>query len=147
MVLQDFIDDPGRMANLAREIRARIGAGDTAEAVDDLDLTLLSASEGRILVATHLRRERNPRLRRAKLDAVAAQGLPLACEVCGFDFADSYGEVGAGYIEVHHILPLHASGPVTTRLEDLALLCSNCHRMIHRARPWLTPEQLKALWR
>jgi putative restriction endonuclease len=31
----------------------------------------------------------------------------------------------------------------TTRLEDLALLCANCHRMIHRASPWLSVEELR----
>ncbi|MBD4677824.1 HNH endonuclease, partial [Xanthomonas citri pv. citri] len=55
------------------------------------------------------------------------------------------GEHGAGYIEVHHRVPLHVSGTVMTSLEDLALLCSNCHRMIHRRRPWLTVEQLNEL--
>ncbi|MDN5896921.1 MAG: HNH endonuclease, partial [Nocardioides sp.] len=76
-----------------------------------------------------------------------AEGLPISCEVCAFDFGATYGALGEGYVEVHHRLPLHASGPVKTRLEDLALLCSNCHRMIHRARPWLTPEGLGAVVR
>lgn len=144
-VLHDFISDPTRMSNLAREIRARVSTLAESEPADDLDLTLLSAPEGRVLAVTHLRRERDPKLRRAKLDAATRQGQAFACEVCEFNFADRYGDLGEGYIEVHHILPLHASGPVTTRLEDLALLCSNCHRMIHRARPWLTPGQLKSL--
>jgi 5-methylcytosine-specific restriction protein A len=61
--------------------------------------------------------------------------------ICGFDFAIKYGDLGAGFIEAHHILPL-AAGPATTRLPDLALVCSNCHRMLHRAKPWMTPEQL-----
>lgn len=66
----------------------------------------------------------------------------LECEVCGFDFATRYGDLGTGFIEAHHILPLAAAGPATTRLADLALVCSNCHRMLHRAKPWMTPEEL-----
>jgi 5-methylcytosine-specific restriction protein A len=27
----------------------------------------------------------------------------------------------------------------------LELVCSNCHRMIHRRRPWLTIEQLRSI--
>ncbi|WP_162802887.1 HNH endonuclease [Ornithinimicrobium avium] len=142
-VVTEFIEEPERMSALARTIRAQLQAADSLEAVDEPDLEALSAHEGRVLAATHLRRERDPRLRQAKLDAVVAQGLAISCEVCGFDFADRYGGLGDGYIEVHHVLPLHASGPVITRLRDLALLCSNCHRMIHRARPWLTPGELR----
>ncbi|MHA7286576.1 HNH endonuclease [Arthrobacter sp. MDT3-44] len=55
------------------------------------------------------------------------------------------GHRGHDYIDVHHILPLHASGPTTTRLQDLALLCANRHRMIHRGNPWLTPNELRAM--
>ncbi|MEV4457357.1 HNH endonuclease [Microbispora sp. NPDC049633] len=62
-----------------------------------------------------------------------------------FDFEHTYGPRGAGYIECHHIVPLHVSGPVTTKLDDLALVCSNCHRMIHRSAPWLTPSELRKL--
>lgn len=44
-----------------------------------------------------------------------------------------YGELGTGYIEAHHKVPvaLIEEGE-TTKLSDLAALCANCHRMIHR---------------
>ncbi|WP_020145932.1 HNH endonuclease [Terracoccus sp. 273MFTsu3.1] len=145
-VLLEFISEPLRMVALAAAIRDEIAAPpDDVAPADDADLDELTAHEGRTFAVTHLRRERNPKLRAAKLVAVTAKGLPIACEVCGFNFAVQYGDPGKGYIEVHHVLPLHASGPVLTRLDDLALLCSNCHRMIHRARPWLTPADLKEL--
>jgi 5-methylcytosine-specific restriction protein A len=70
----------------------------------------------------------------------------LTCEACGFDFFKRYGERGGGYIECHHRIPLSESGPTQTRLKDLALVCSNCHRMIHRrTNDWLSLEELKAL--
>lgn len=59
----------------------------------------------------------------------------LFCECCGFDFSKIYGEWGDGYIEVHHRNPVSQKGgnykvnPHT----DLAMLCSNCHSMIHRS--------------
>ena len=143
-ILLEFIADPGRMARVAAEIRSTILSGEITSIPDDeIEADEISADEGRLLVARHLRRERSPKLRRTKMAKVQAAGRPIACEVCTFDFGTTYGPLGSDYIEVHHVLPLHASGPVKTRLEDLVLLCANCHRMIHRSSPWLTPDELR----
>ena len=69
----------------------------------------------------------------------------LACEVCGFDFESIYGDRGRDYIECHHRTPLHVTGTTKNKLDDLALICSNCHRMIHRTKTWLLPDQLKQI--
>jgi predicted HNH restriction endonuclease len=87
--------------------------------------------------------ERNPRLRSA---AIRAHGT--RCQACGFDFARRYGDLGAGFIEVHHLRPVagyHAQVAVDPR-EDMRVVCPNCHRMIHRhpAQP-LTVEQLRTI--
>lgn len=103
---------------------------------DDQDA---SAAEGKALLVRHLRRERNAALREKKI----RRAKKLDCEVCGINFGRVYGDRGTGYIEVHHTLPLHVSGATETKLNDLALLCSNCHRMIHRS-PWTTPDDLRA---
>lgn len=143
-VLGEFVKDPARMRAVADAIRSTILGGEVASIPDEeIDAEEISADEGRLLVAMHLRRERSPKLRRAKIAKVKADGLPVACEVCTFNFAASYGALGQDYIEVHHVLPLHTSGPTQTRLQDLALFCANCHRMIHRSTPWLTPDQLR----
>src|SRR5690606_19764194 len=76
--------------------------------------------------------------------AVLRQGGTLACEACGFDFEKVYGDRGSGYIECHHVVPLHEAGEGRTKLSDLALICANCHRMIHRRAPWPTPADLRA---
>jgi 5-methylcytosine-specific restriction enzyme A len=74
------------------------------------------------------------------------QGQGLSCEVCGFDFRAVYGDRGDGFIECHHIKPLETLEPnANTHVRDLALVCSNCHRMIHRRRPWLTIEQVREI--
>ncbi len=58
----------------------------------------------------------------------------LECKICGFNFEKVYGEIGRGYIEIHHINPLymkkeeHEVNPET----DLIPVCSNCHKMLHR---------------
>ena len=71
------------------------------------------------------------------------------CEVCGFNFSTKYGDLGAGYCEVHHLIPLSERSELEwtqnlrTRIEDVAVLCANCHRMVHRQRPALSLDALR----
>ncbi|MDP9865595.1 MULTISPECIES: HNH endonuclease [Streptosporangium] len=118
------------------------GLPEVEDEVPDLDDE--GSGEGRAVLRQHLARERDPRIRARKIKSVIKRGGRIACEVCGFDFHRTYGERGEGYIECHHRVPLHVSGETLTRLEDLALLCSNCHRMIHRSS-WLTVEELQGI--
>jgi 5-methylcytosine-specific restriction protein A len=146
-VIAAFLTDTPRMLRVAARVREEIELGHVVtsiihEVAADPDM---SAAEGAILMARHIRRERDPKLRKAKLEQVKSAGSAVSCEVCGFDFESTYGERGRNYIEIHHIVPLHVSGPVRTRLGDLALVCSNCHRILHRGRTWLTPDQLSCI--
>lgn len=146
-VLHEFLARPAEMTEVAQLIRQGITAGDLqALPLDDgEDLDDYSAPEGRLLMSRHKRRERNKGLRKKKIAAVLKQGGTLACEACGFDFEEVYGDRGSGYIECHHVVPLHEAGEGRTKLSDLALICANCHRMIHRSAPWPTPEELRNL--
>lgn len=143
-VLHDFLNRPEECRAAAEAIRAALlASGDTPPApVPDPDLEDVSADEGEVLRREHLRRERDPKLRRRKVADAKRRGQPVACEACHFDFGWTYGEHGVDYIECHHRVPLHVTGQTRTRLEDLALVCANCHRMIHRRREWLAFEQL-----
>jgi 5-methylcytosine-specific restriction protein A len=145
-VLAAFLTQGAQMRRAAEAIRAAEAAGNldnvATVAVDDLDV---DPPEGRLLLRLHLTRERSRSLRERKIKKVLARGGSLACEACSFDFEQTYGPRGAGYIECHHIVPLHALGPSTTSLDDLALLCANCHRMIHRMPPWLSPTALRGV--
>lgn len=146
-VLHEFLARPDQMTEVARLIREGLSTGELQELpqTDDEELDDdFSAPEGRLLLRRHRARERNKGLRKKKIDSVLRRGGTLACEACGFDFEEVYGERGAGYIECHHVVPLHEAGEGTTRLSDLALICANCHRMIHRHAPWPTPAELKA---
>jgi len=97
----------------------------------------LAATEGKLTMRLVRHRSRERALRMAKIRDViekAGDGR-LKCEVpgCAFDFEATYGPVGKGYAEVHHLQPRgEAEGAVQTRLEDLVVVCSNCHAMIHR---------------
>ena len=113
--------------------------------VPDIEEEELSAPEGAPSLRQHLHRERNPKIVAAKRRQVLAATGRLACSVCAFDFRQFYGELGSEVCEVHHLRPLaDADGEVQTRLDDLAVVCANCHRMLHRSRPFLTLEQLKS---
>jgi len=73
----------------------------------------------------------------------------LACSVCGLRFEERYGALGAGFIHVHHVVPLSELGPdyKLNPLEDLRPVCPNCHAMLHRQRPLLSIEALRAALR
>ena len=111
----------------------------------DVDL-LQAAPEGRRFLTTHLRRERNVKLVAAKKAAVLAQGRRLICEACRFSFEDVYGSLGKDYCEVHHRQQLSLAKAGVRELSDLAILCSNCHRMIHRTRPMLSVEKFALMY-
>ncbi|MGG5143871.1 MULTISPECIES: HNH endonuclease [Alcaligenes] len=96
----------------------------------------IQAEEGSVSLEEHLKRERNTALVKAKKANVLRATGRLACEACSFDFAVTYGEVGNDFCEVHHTKPLGSrNGSETTSLQDLAVLCSNCHSIIHRTKP------------
>lgn len=105
-----------------------------------------SFPEGRERYALHRRLERDPRVaREAKQRRLSGTG-DLACDVCGFSFGQRYGPRGHGFIEAHHTTPVsQLRGDTRTRLNEIALVCSNCHRMLHRRRPWLSMDQLRQL--
>jgi len=146
-VINEFMADTAGMKAVASAIRFRALAGDfdhlTPRSPGDLDEDL-GVEEGGLLLRSHYARERNAALRARKIKEVLDQGLGLECSVCDFDFAKTYGPRGKGYIECHHVVPLHVTGARRTKLADLILLCANCHRMVHRAVPWLTPEEVRA---
>lgn len=146
-VIAELVADRARMHQLAETIRAAEARGDFVPLTQPVPDEDDGADEGRLLIRRHVTYERDRALRQRKLDEVRRVGMPLACEVCGFDFAEVYGERGKGYIECHHIVPLHVSGVARRILSDLALLCANCHRMIHTGTPWLKPPELKMLIR
>lgn len=116
-----------------------------ALSVPDLEAEEIFAREGAVFTQVHLQRERDRAIVVAKRRQVMAATGCIACSVCGFDFHRIYGELGSEFCEVHHLRSFADAGcEVITRLEDLAVVCSNCHRMLHRSHRFLTLEQLKS---
>jgi len=95
----------------------------------------LSAFEGWKRKAFIWHRHREASLRREKIKRTIETTGKLACEVpnCGFDFQTTYGSIGSGFAHVHHKLPLgKTTAGRKTLLSDLAIVCPNCHAMIHQ---------------
>jgi len=145
-VWAQFASDPVRLVAVARFIRLGI-----SKDFSNVDLAgsdepgIEEAEEGKVATRMHRYRERDRRLVvEAKAQAMKRYGR-LACAACGFDFSKQYGVLGANIIDVHHAKPVHTMLPgEKTNVADLVLLCSNCHRVVHSKRKWLSIEDIKA---
>lgn len=71
------------------------------------------------------------------------------CQVCEFEFEESYGQVAAGFIQVHHLTPLSdiKKSYVVNPSADLIPVCPNCHAVIHMRKPPYKPEEVKKFLR
>lgn len=100
--------------------------------------------EGKRQLKQHFIRERNKSIIKNAKELGLKEKGELRCEICDFSFFENYGEIGKDFIEAHHTKPISSmrSGEVTN-VEDISLLCSNCHSILHRRMPWLELDELK----
>lgn len=93
--------------------------------------------EGDKVIRLHIKLELTRRnqgiVRLAKSLAYKNGDGRIKCECCKFDFVESYGTLGDSFIEAHHKTHI-STGERITSVDDLALVCSNCHKMLHRKR-------------
>lgn len=130
----EFANDMDRSHQTAEAIRLHYAsdlAEDSTISADEDDEA--GYAEGALLTRVHRSRERNSSVVRKNRSQVMNSTGRLACEVGGFDFAETYGSLGEGFAECHQTKPLATLEPgEKTRLSDLAIVCANCHRMLHR---------------
>ena len=99
----------------------------------------MAAREGAASRSEALFRKRN-----ARLIALKKAHSNYRCEACGMRYEDTYGEVGRDHIVAHHLKPIGArKKPTVTKIEDIALVCANCHDMIHRHGQLLSIRELR----
>ncbi|NOJ14014.1 HNH endonuclease [Vibrio splendidus] len=110
----------------------------TESVVDEgeLPMAIHTESEGRYRYVLHKKRERSSALRKIKVAHFLANHEFIHCELCKTKLSELYPtSLSEGYIEVHHIKPISTLADHTpTHIDDLILLCPNCHRMVHRTR-------------
>jgi predicted HNH restriction endonuclease len=135
---------------LETAIASAIAPGSTPDSLTYLETEAAEAGamyspEGRKRFVTHMRIERNRRfVAEVKARWFVADPM-LRCCVCEISFVETYGGVGEGYIEAHHIQPLAGlDNPRTPKAEDLAPVCANCHRMLHSDAE-ISIEKLRAV--
>jgi 5-methylcytosine-specific restriction enzyme A len=152
IVFKEFQHDRDQLHNIASEIRKVVEdpilRSKVYEIEDDEETRNDTVLEGQVIYKLHKVRERDISIVLLKKKQALSKQSKLICEACVFEFEHFYGELGKGYIECHHRTRLaNFSTTTTTSLEDLALVCSNCHRMLHRRIDTLTVEDLKMLIR
>jgi 5-methylcytosine-specific restriction protein A len=69
------------------------------------------------------------------------------CSVCNIDFKEEYGDIGEGFIHVHHLKPLHTIKEEykVDGEKDLRPVCPNCHAMLHKGSPIYSISELKKI--
>jgi hypothetical protein len=85
------------------------------------------------------------RNQQARESCIAQKGC--ICCVCGFDYAKAYGEIGVGYIQVHHLRQVseQAKSYNIDPAKDLVPVCANCHAMLHKRKPPYSPDELASM--
>lgn len=150
-VFKEFENDQVRLHRIARQIRHAVANEELVDQLyqiqDEEDLTpLWQVQEGKVLYKLHKLRERGQSIIHEKKELVFQEMGLLLCEACEFDFERTYGKLGHKFIECHHTTPLALSSEARiTSMDELALVCANCHRMLHRKISDLTVPGLRAL--
>lgn len=105
-----------------------LGTSEDSQGLGSNQFFLKEGKKHHVLVSKY---ERNPAIRRK---AIEYHGT--SCQACGMNFKVTYGELGEGFIHVHHLHPISQSnGEYTPDIKkDFAVLCPNCHAMVHRKR-------------
>lgn len=111
------------------------------EEVDEIPEELMEGSVRRVTVNAY---ERNPEARRICIEHYGA-----ICRICGFYFEKTYGEIGKGFIHVHHLKEISEIGKAyqIDPINDLLPVCPNCHAIIHKRTPPYTIEEVKKFLR
>jgi 5-methylcytosine-specific restriction protein A len=142
-----YANDRDGLAAAAGAIRLAI-ADPTVQLSVTGDQDDYEADESRVILKLHRSRERDGKLTAKKKSQAMATHGNLRCEVCSFDFSVRYGDHGADFIEAHHKRPVSTlKVGEKTKLSDLALVCANCHRMLHRGGDLLAITDLQAMLR
>ena len=147
-VFNEFYDSRNELSTIAQKIKESISNSKLRNKLYSIDNDEIndSVKEGEVMYKLHKYRERNSKITKTKKERYFKVNGKLDCEVCFFDYYAIYGEIGKGFIECHHRKPLSELEPNTeTKLSDLALVCANCHRMLHKSINTLSIEDLKKM--
>lgn len=141
-----------RMIALKSELFGQTNAGSAltlvgAEAQPPVEAEQIVGKEGRLLTRLHVYKERDRKFAKKVRDYYRhAQGGVLRCEACDSVPVQKYGPVGESSMEAHHTVPIEELQPDSlTLVQEMAMVCANCHRVIHSEKPCLTVDRVRQL--
>ncbi len=112
----------------------------------DMEDDGIEFAEGKVFTVVHRRIERDSKLRKSLITDRRKKGH-LRCDACGSVNPTGTSELDDAIFDAHHLIPLAGQGERKTKLRDVALLCANCHRLIHRliakSGKWASLEDLR----
>ncbi|MBK1637172.1 HNH endonuclease [Rhodovulum adriaticum] len=118
-----------------------------AEDGPEVEAEQIAGKEGRILTRLHTYKERDRKFAKQVRDHYRhVHGGKLRCEACGTVPVEVYGNAGERAMEAHHTVPIEELQPDSvTLVEDMAMVCAGCHRVIHSQKPCLTIQEVRDL--
>jgi len=141
-VWKELGDNPTLTRELGNLIRQSVIIIDSLPQSEDE----VEFAEGKSATKVHIRRERSRTLR-ANLISRRLEKGELCCDLCDFNGSNVNPKLRDSIFECHHLIPLSIVGETKTRIQDVALLCANCHRLLHRIiairKQWLSIEEAK----
>jgi 5-methylcytosine-specific restriction protein A len=149
-VFYEFLHKQDELKAIASEIKKIIADDDLKSKISTIEEDEVtyndSVLEGQVLYKLHKVRERNREIVTRKKEQALSLFGKLTCEACIFVFEDFYGDIGKNFIECHHLTPLSKfKADSKTTLDSLCLVCSNCHRMLHKKIDSLSLQDLKMM--
>jgi 5-methylcytosine-specific restriction protein A len=149
-IFYEFQSKKEELSSIASEIKKAVADEDLKAklyGIEEDEVTQEdSVAEGQVLYKLHKFRERNQKIVKQKKEQTLSLYGKLTCEACIFVFEEFYGDIGKDFIECHHLVPLSKFKVETkTTLDSLGLVCSNCHRMLHKKIDTLSLQDLKMM--
>ena len=136
-VLKGFIAND--FSTIKKQIRSAFGKPFEMQSGEEIVGNLDKYYEGKQITVLVNRYERDRTIKNDMIEAYHSEidvKNGCKCQVCGFDFEDVYGDLGRGFIEAHHLVPLSniKKNHIVDPAKDLIPLCANCHAMIHKMK-------------
>ncbi len=125
------------------EITGLINIVDQEFFYPDTDLTTEQLKEGTKNTSSTVFYERNSRAR-----DLCLHHYGYNCSVCKMEFERKYGDIGKGFIHVHHLTEISSIREeyYVDPIKDLRPVCPNCHAMLHKRKPAYSIEELKKIY-
>lgn len=150
-IWRELGEHPERAKEIAENVRkgvewiAGLSDREKRSAIDEDEVF----TEGEVATRVHKLRERDRSVRKKLLALRRTKGR-LSCDVCGCWHNQISSKMEDALYEAHHIVPISQSMGKPIMLRDVALLCANCHRLIHRAiavqKHWLPIVEARGLF-